>query len=293
MNAATELEQGSKFKGYRVGFAINNNQVNKKYQVRDPEGKIKVLELYSLEPSRLEEVLGLAESVSDLEDFPTLYEASADEGYAVREFISGMNLKSFFAQEAGVREDFLAVQAHNSLVQMANRYLPIFLAMAKRVQAVHANGYLHLDIKPAQFIHGKKGTALLDFDLARRAQQIDGSLKVNFARRTFVGTAEFAAQEFLEYPIEISQGADVASLGISFYTLAAGLPPYFTPKAEFGFIRGRYDEYPNRVLDCGYSEEFRDLIVATQVRHPDNRIHIDEIVVQLQRMVEESKACKK
>ncbi len=104
----------------------------------------------------------------------------------------------------------------------------IGLEVLSALQAAHAAGVLHRDVKPANILLGEEGTAkVADFGIAKAATGPDGR----------VATADFVVGTPAYLPPERFVGApasplsDIWSLAAVMYEAAAGAPPYTTEKS--------------------------------------------------------------
>jgi tetratricopeptide (TPR) repeat protein len=93
-------------------------------------------------------------------------------------------------------------------------------ALLDAVAAVHAAGFVHLDLKPANIFLTAPGVRLIDFGLARplRERQAGG--------RAFAGTAEYASPEQCEERPDLDARADLYALGVLLFEMLAGRPPF-------------------------------------------------------------------
>ncbi len=110
--------------------------------------------------------------------------------------------------------------------------LTIGLQIAQALQAAHARGLVHRDVKPANILLEKKGhhAWLADFGLARAVD--DASLT-----RTGViaGTPQYMSPEQARGDA-IDHRTDLFSLGSVLYAMAAGRPP-FRAETTFGVLK--------------------------------------------------------
>jgi len=86
------------------------------------------------------------------------------------------------------------------------------IAMARAMEAVHAAGLLHRDVKPSNILIRRDGTPLLsDFGLVR---ETDSSIT---RAGTFVGTLGYASPEQLRGHDQLDRRSDIFSLGATLY----------------------------------------------------------------------------
>ena len=103
--------------------------------------------------------------------------------------------------------------------------------LARGLDALHARGVLHRDVKPSNVLLDGEGTAALaDFGLARASDStqltVEGQL---------LGTPQYLAPELIEGR-EATRRSDVYALGCVLYECLAGAPPFAgRGAAEIGF----------------------------------------------------------
>lgn len=87
---------------------------------------------------------------------------------------------------------------------------------------MHRAGYVHRDVKPANFLLRADGTLVLaDFGLAVRSGQVAGTDR----RDTVTGTPRYVAPEQLQ-GAPATPAADVYSLGVLLHEMLCGRPPF-------------------------------------------------------------------
>jgi len=136
--------------------------------------------------------------------------------------------------------------------------------LAGALDATHAAGLVHLDVKPANVIVDGSGNAkLTDFGIARAAQDSD--------ERELVGTARYIAPERVEGK-PVSARTDVYGLALVAYELLTGQAAF--PGAENeDLLRDRLERgAPHiRSADAGLSETADGVIARGLARDPDRR----------------------
>jgi tetratricopeptide (TPR) repeat protein len=141
-------------------------------------------------------------------------------GYTM-EWIRGRTLADLIAQRA--TSDGTATGSDLAALPSA-RYVPFVcrtgVSLARALDAVHAAGLLHRDVKPGNVLLREDGTALLsDFGLVR-----DPLASLETRSGAFLGTLAYAAPEQIRAE-DCSQAADVYALGATLYHALALAPP--------------------------------------------------------------------
>jgi len=102
--------------------------------------------------------------------------------------------------------------------------------LGQGLDALHARGVLHRDVKPSNVLLASDGSAALsDFGLARAADS------TRITRGQLLGTPHYLAPELIEGQ-EATQASDLYGLGCLLYECAVGEPPFGgRTAAEVGF----------------------------------------------------------
>ncbi len=99
------------------------------------------------------------------------------------------------------------------------------IELCRGLAAVHAQGLVHGDVKPANAMRAVGGRiVLLDFGVARRARSVAWP-----RRGSEGGTPLFMAPELLEPGGEESASSDLYALGVTLYWLVSGAYPWAEP----------------------------------------------------------------
>ncbi|XXX73113.1 protein kinase [Sorangium sp. So ce134] len=102
------------------------------------------------------------------------------------------------------------------------------LATLASLEAVHARGYVHCDLKPENiFVDGAGKATLIDLGIARVVGRRDGAQDDDLA----LGTAEYMAPEQSAGRADLDARADIYAMGVILYELFAGRPPFWGPRA--------------------------------------------------------------
>jgi tetratricopeptide (TPR) repeat protein len=111
----------------------------------------------------------------------------------------------------------------------AERYFALAVQMAEALEAAHAAGILHCDIKPENILVTEQGfVKVLDFGLARMMASPDGTgetVSLAGAAHGFAGTPGYMAPEVLREAAPTEQ-SDIFALGVVLYEMAGGTAPF-------------------------------------------------------------------
>jgi serine/threonine protein kinase len=145
----------------------------------------------------------------------TVYEIGEHEGRAfiAMERLEGRNLKALMAKRK----------------LQTNEVLDIAMQITEALEAAHAKGVIHRDIKPGNiFITDHGRVKVLDFGLARRIatpETPDSNIEGSTIPGRPIGTASYMAPErILQFPLD--PRCDLFSLGVVMYEMATGRLPF-------------------------------------------------------------------
>lgn len=158
------------------------------------------------------------------------------------------------------------VREHGPLA--AGRVRTLALGVAEALAAVHAAGIVHRDLKPANVVLSPDGPKVLDFGIARAADETS-------LTRTgvLVGSSGWISPE--QYRGEDpGTAADLFALGALLAFAATGRPPFGTGTAEAVAFRVLQDEPDLSPVP----EELRGLVTRCLAKDPADRPSASELV---------------
>lgn len=132
---------------------------------------------------------------------------------------------------AAIAFDYVPGETLEARIRREGRLRPVEAAeiaaqLAEALDAAHAAGVIHRDVKPANVLLGADGRArLVDFGIARVVQEAQAGLT---RPGEVVGTLRWMAPEQLA-GAAVGPATDVFGLGAVLYTMLAGRPPFDGP----------------------------------------------------------------
>jgi serine/threonine protein kinase len=197
----------------------------------------------------------------------TIYDIDEHDGrpFIVMERLEGSNLKEHLAKGR---------LSTPNLVRIA-------LAVARALEAAHAQGIVHRDIKPGNIFVAEGGALkVLDFGLARRVG-IEGSTITGRP----VGTANYMAPERIQQ-LPLDGRCDLFSLGVVSYEMATGRLPFTGATAAETIVNVLEREpVPLTELSPNRPEQLGRIVQTLMAKRADDRyqtaLELREVLLKL------------
>jgi serine/threonine protein kinase len=245
---------------YRLEELLGEGAVGLVFAARDEQGTRVALKLLRAElaedrvmVARFEREALLARELGTAHVVPIL-ELGRSEGlaYLAMPFYAGGSL--------AVRLRLLGPLGLDETVDLAAQ-------LGRGLDALHARGVLHRDVKPSNVLLDGEGTAALaDFGLARSTD----STRLT-AEGQLLGTPHYLAPELIEGR-EATRQSDVYALGCVLYECVAGEPPFAgRGAAEIGFAHLTEEAPDPRGRRAGLPEGAAQAILAALEKDPAQR----------------------
>ncbi len=208
-------------KRYVIQELIGQGGMGKIYSALDlnSQSKVAIKIMHTSDPAARERFLTEAKAMADIRHKNVIRIFAADdyEGkpYMVMEFLEGHDLKDYLKRTGPLKWGD------------ARR---ILLGVCDGIEAAHAKGIMHRDLKPQNiFISNDGGAKVLDLGLAKFMDREDGPHTVT---GMFAGTPEYAAPEQMTDRKNMDHRVDIYALGIIMYNILTGGVPFSSDKAD-------------------------------------------------------------
>jgi eukaryotic-like serine/threonine-protein kinase len=268
-----------KSRGFRLGNYIIRDQIGTggmgsvylaEHQDIKRRVAVKVLNLAAAENQlSLERFLREAKTAASL-DHPNIVKLfdvarDGDTRYLVMEYIEGQTLEEM------IRKGPVPT----------SKAVDYIIQAALGLQHAYEKGIVHRDIKPANLIVGKDETLrILDMGLARPVEQSAGSLTEHLDRGAVVGTADYVAPEQALNEPNVDVRADIYSLGVTFFALVAGRPPFDGSTAN-KLLSHQLKTAPSLTsLDKTFPPKLSQIIIKMMEKKPGNRYQTPADLIQ-------------
>jgi eukaryotic-like serine/threonine-protein kinase len=185
------------------------------------------------------------------EGIANVFDYGEEDGsaYLVMELVPGEALSAVIERERVLNTD---------------RVLDIVAQTAMALQAAHAAGLVHRDIKPGNLLITPDGRVkITDFGIARIADQVPLT-----ATGQVMGTVQYLSPEQASGH-SASPSTDIYSLGIVAYEMLAGRRP-FTGESQVAIAMAQINETPPE-LPVTIAEPVRNLVYSSIAKKPADR----------------------
>ncbi len=234
---ASGIESGGLVAGFRVRSLLGEGAMGAVYAAETEDGRRVALKLLAPQfdgderfRKRFLRESRLAASLEHPHIVPTIDAGEVDGVlYLAMEHVEGADLRELLRREGSLEPE----RAVNVAAQVADA-----------LDAAHAAGLVHRDVKPANILVGADDRAYVcDFGLARHLSSVS-SLTTD---RGFVGTIDYIAPEQVEGKT-VDGRADVYALGCVLFECLAGARP-FERESDLAVVFAHLNEPPPRLTD--------------------------------------------
>jgi serine/threonine protein kinase len=257
--ATPELHAGDEFAGHRIEGVLGRGGMGVVYRATDLRlNRVVALKLITGTLSsdedfrrRFQRESQLAASVRQ-QNVVTIYQAGEADGllFVTMELVHGTDLRGLITERG--RIDVATASA-------------IVTQLAAALDAAHASGLVHRDVKPANVLIAASSPLhayLTDFGLTKRTSSQSGITKTGL----FVGTIDYAAPEQIKgWPVDAR--ADVYALGCVLFEMIAGRPP-FRRDNEYATMYAHVSEVAPTL---GFSPALDAVVARALAKEPDER----------------------
>jgi serine/threonine-protein kinase len=236
MDGSPDLRVGTELAGFRIESVVGRGGMGVVYcaeQLRyGRKVALKVLAPRLTEDAKFRERFEQEWRTAARVEHPNIvpiYEAGEADGvlYIAMRYVEGIDLGALLATEGRLEPD---------------RALGLLGQVAAALDAAHAQGLVHRDVKPANILvaAGADGdhAYLADFGVAKQAHTRSGLTQTG----VFVGTVDYSAPEQIEGKA-VDGRADVYALGCVFYQCLSGFRP-FEKDSEVAMLSAHLFEPP-------------------------------------------------
>jgi serine/threonine protein kinase/tetratricopeptide (TPR) repeat protein len=273
ISAFHALQPGVVFGGrYEILRVLGQGGMGAVYQARDRELD-RLIALKVIRPElatdpailqRFKQELILARNITH-KNVVRIYDLGEADGirFISMEYIDGEDLRTLLRRQG-------KLSSHEAI--------RIIEQVCRALDAAHAEGVIHRDLKPQNIMRDKHGRiVVMDFGLARSLG--DSGMTQTGA---IVGTLEYMSPE-QAMGTQLDQRSDIFSVGLIFYELLTGKAPYDADTAIASLMkRTREDAKPASEVDHAVPKSLSAIVGRCLEREPTNRYHsVVELLQQL------------
>ncbi|WP_437192673.1 protein kinase domain-containing protein [Planctomicrobium sp. SH527] len=192
-------------------------------------------------------------------------------GYLVMEYFRGGNLKTM------IRNEHAQVQAKAKRVMEC---------MSQAIGYMHDKKWIHKDVKPDNVMLTKGGEVrLIDFSLAGRAGSIVTHALKKKQNIVIQGTRTYLAPELIRREV-ITPSVDIYSLGVMFFEMLVGHPPFRHGNPnELLIMHVRDHAPPPSMLDKNITPEADKMVAKMMSKFPkDRHANMQEVYAEIRNL---------
>ena len=253
-----QLALGDAFAGYQIEGLAGRGGMGLVYRARQrrPERIVAlkvILPELAADPqfrARFERESSAAAQIEHPNVIP-VYQVGEEDGllYLVMRFVNGIDLGALLQRDGPLAPD---------------RAAQIIVQVADALDAAHANGIVHRDVKPGNIlVSARDHVYLTDFGLTKHTAETHGMT----ATGMFVGSVDYVAPEQIEGR-SVDARADIYSLGCVLYETLSGTVP-FPRDTEVARIFAHMSDRPPWLETV--PPALAEVIVRAMAKSPDDR----------------------
>jgi len=164
-----------------------------------------------------------------------------------------------------------------------------FSQLTDAVDALHASGIIHRDVKPSNVLVTRNGrVVLLDFGLIA---ETDSSGSYLSEHQQVMGTVAYMSPEQAACD-PVTPASDWYSMGVMLYEALTGRLPFTGKRLDVLTTKRTTDPVPAREIQSSVPQDLNDLCMALMCRRPEGRPDADEILQRLGRHPHERATAK-
>ena len=144
---------------------------------------------------------------------------------------------------------------------------------AEGLYYMHTKNYIHLDIKPDNFLVSRDGIVkLIDFTISEKKKT--GLSKMFHSSKVARGTRSYMAPEQIRRKV-CDERADIYAFGCVLYELCTGKPPYTGDTPNDLLNRHLSASIPSPIVhNDNVTKEFANLVKSMMAKRPEDRLQL-------------------
>jgi tetratricopeptide (TPR) repeat protein len=246
--------------------------------------------VYKAFDRQLTRVVAIKTILAELAETPTALKRFKQELLLAQKIVHKNVVRIFDIGEDGATKfitmDFIEGVDLKSLIKKKGKLspqeaIPIIRQVCQGLEAAHAEGVVHRDLKPQNIMVQSNGLAMvMDFGIAQSSQNRNVT-----QTGAFLGTPEYMSPEQARTE-DVDSRSDVFSLGLIFYEMLTGKLPYQSDTViESMFKRTRERAVPPAEIDRDVPKMANDIIVKCLALEREGRYQtVTELLADLEKI---------